>query len=67
MSAAPAPPLQRPSMAEIITAYELNRDEAEAVSCLLKGSDKLQNYWRARSVLERLCEQEAQKIQRVIV
>lgn len=53
----------KPSMAQIITTYGLTREEAEVVNCLLKSEDKLQNYWRARSVLERLCEQEAAKLQ----
>ncbi|PRY10298.1 hypothetical protein CLV24_11426 [Pontibacter ummariensis] len=58
MSVATAPPPVKPTTAQIISSYALQPGEAEVVSCLLKDTDKLQNYWRARAALEELIKQE---------
>jgi len=60
MSATTTPAPARPTMAQIITTYGLQNSEAEVVRCILIGSEKLQNYWRARAALERLIKQEEQ-------
>ena len=58
MNGSPNTPLVTPTTGEIIAAYGLNPTEAEAVTSLLKGKDKLQNYWRARAAIQELIKAE---------